>query len=91
MLLDFTAAQSQNLATAMQPVMQHNVAGMETLDTFKQEYATQAESTRGNLLRYGEHVNGIQEGYQALRQEGHKVSWEEMYSVVHADCPNPRP
>jgi hypothetical protein len=47
---------------------------METLDTFKQEYATQAETTRGNLLRYGEHVNGIQEGYQALRQEGHKVS-----------------
>lgn len=74
LLLGFTAAQSQSLATAMQPVMQHNIAGMENLSAFKQEYGTQAQVSQDNILRYGEHVNSIQEGYQALRQEGHKVS-----------------
>lgn len=78
LLLNFTAAQSQSLATAIQPVIQYNVTGMETLDSFKQEYAAQAESTRENLLRYGEHVNGIQDGYQALRQEGHRVSYKRL-------------
>lgn len=82
LLLNFTLAQSQSLATAIDPVLQHNVSGMKNLDAFKQEYETQAEATREKLVRYGEHVNGIQEGYQALRQEGHKVSLDEGTSLL---------
>jgi kinesin family protein 11 len=74
LLLNFTTAQSQSLATAIEPVMQYNVAGMENLNAFKQDYGTHAQASRDNILRYEEHVKSIQDGYQALRQEGHKVS-----------------
>jgi hypothetical protein len=76
LLLNFTDAHSRNLDTAMEPVLKQNLAGISHLEAFEQQYIAGAEASREKILRYEEHVNGIQEGYQTLRQEGHKVrSW----------------
>lgn len=76
LLLNFTAAQSRNLDTAMEPVVQQNLASITQLQAFEQQYVAEAEASREQILRYQQHVNGIQEGYQTLRQEGHKVRFE---------------
>jgi hypothetical protein len=73
LLLNFTDAHSRNLDTAMEPVLKQNLAGISHLEAFEQQYIAGAEASREKILRYEEHVNGIQEGYQTLRQEGHKV------------------
>lgn len=73
LLLNFTTTHSRNIDSAMQPVLEQNLAGISHLQGFEQQYVAKAEASRNQISRYEQQANGIQEEYQTLRQEGHKV------------------
>jgi primosomal protein N'' len=81
LLLNFTTTHSRNIDSAMQPVLQQNLAGITHLRAFEERYVTKAQASRDQISRYELQVNGMQEEYQTLRQEGHKVRPKSIRDV----------